>query len=245
MGPPPSRDPLPGSRHPPPCSSSIPHAEPRALTCKAAGLARAHRADQSQQGQPEGPEHGRRRQSGSRPLLGGYTKGSGPPGPGERALLFLLAVAMASESVLRGNGPLCLLVNTRHRRGRVPRGARVAQPILAADRLHLSGKVSTQPPGGIARAHLVVTQKTHFRPRSDSLHGAQGILLPYRRKLAGENITKSKWHIRFSKASFTPLDDTDQSHKNVHRPEPRDLFLRGDLRAAKWQSQRHPFPVSI
>lgn len=42
-----------------PCSSSITLTEPRPLTCEAAGLARAHGAEQSQQGQPEGPEHGR------------------------------------------------------------------------------------------------------------------------------------------------------------------------------------------
>lgn len=42
-----------------PRSSSIPHAKPGPLTCEAAGLARAHGTDQSQQGQPKGPEHGR------------------------------------------------------------------------------------------------------------------------------------------------------------------------------------------
>lgn len=35
------------------------------LTCEAAGLAGAHGAEQSQQGQPEGPEHGGVRGSAS------------------------------------------------------------------------------------------------------------------------------------------------------------------------------------
>lgn len=33
--------------------------KPGPLTCEAAGLAGAHGAEQRQQGQPEGPEHGR------------------------------------------------------------------------------------------------------------------------------------------------------------------------------------------
>lgn len=64
-----------------PRSSSITLMEPRLLTCEAAGLARAHGAEQSQQGQPEGPEHGRAvaRQPWASPERS--TKGLGCLGP--------------------------------------------------------------------------------------------------------------------------------------------------------------------
>lgn len=44
----------------------------------------------------------------------------------------------------------------------------------------------TRPADSIAKSHLTVTQKTRFRPKSDSLHQGQSILFPYRGDLAGE-----------------------------------------------------------
>lgn len=68
-----------------PCSSGLTHTELRALTCEAAGLAGACRADQSQQGQPEGPEHGRAevtrlQASPEQPHKGAWRKGPSAPG---------------------------------------------------------------------------------------------------------------------------------------------------------------------
>lgn len=153
-----------------------------------------------------------RQQCGSGPLRSVSTERPRPPGPRRRALLLPVprTVAVAAEGMPAGSSPLCLLVNACRCHSRVPRGTCMSQPILAPGRWHLSGKLSTQPSDSIAASHLVVAQKTHFSPKSDSLHHLQSILLPYCWKLAGENSTQSKWFIRFRKASFTQWDKTDQ-----------------------------------
>lgn len=126
----------PPPREPP--SSSITHMEPGALTCEAAGLAGAHGAEQKQQGQPKGAEHGWAALA-ALGLSWAEAQRVWAARAGERALLFpvLPTVAMASEAALSGSSPLCLLGNACHCHGRVPGGACMSQPILTPGRWHL------------------------------------------------------------------------------------------------------------
>ncbi|KAK2089956.1 hypothetical protein P7K49_032622, partial [Saguinus oedipus] len=110
----------------PPFSGTA-HAKPRPLTCEATCLAGAHSTDQSQQGQPRGPEH---------PPAVVVAQGSGPL-PSSLGLSY--ARAYRGQSFLdpekgtlcplhccggngfrgstAGSSPLCLLVNVHHCHG--------------------------------------------------------------------------------------------------------------------------------